>query len=45
MQLVYQFKGILFVFLDFFNFFYMYTGVGDSSGNVIPEEWAASLPI
>ena len=85
MQLVYQFKGILFVFLDFLIFFictrgwetplamlfqrsgqlvcqfkgtnrflflffvfiyiYIYKGVGDSSGNAIPEEWAASLSI
>jgi hypothetical protein len=32
-------------FWDFCFFIYIYKGMGDSSGDAIPEEWAASLPI
>jgi len=31
------------VFLCFYFFIYINKGMGDSSGNAIPEKWAASL--
>jgi hypothetical protein len=40
-----NFDGNIISVFGFYFFIYMYKGNGDSSGNAIPAEWAASLPV